>query len=263
MTDARKLLATRAIRGLADGVVSVALGPVAFVVPSPMRFLALVAVCPVAVGFVLLTANGCGHARPATTTDSGAPDSGSADAIQPDADAMAGETGDAADTSDGATDASGADGEVSHSCVSVTGGGKEPWPDLQITGSQFDAYEGRRIRILVSSNPGGRLGVAEATIASGVFELTLLSTFNYGYYTEIDLYIDDNANSACDIGEPLWGRVTGIVQENLRVDATPAGLCLSGGGPSMFQGCASWATPGGPCFINGEVDLRMRLPCPP
>jgi hypothetical protein len=216
-----------------------------------------------ALGLVLLTANGCGDAQPATTSDSGARDSGSADANQPDADAMGGETVDAADTGDGATDAATADGEVSNACVSVTGGGKEPWPDLQITGSQFDAYEGRGIRVVVSSNPGGRLGVAEATIASGAFELTLLSTFNYGYYTEIDLYIDDDANSTCDVGEPLWGLVTGIVQENLRIDATPAGPCLSGGGPSMFQGCAKWRAPLGTCFINGEVDLRMRLPCPP
>jgi hypothetical protein len=228
-----------------------------------MRSLALVAVGSVAVGFVLLTANGCGDAQPAKTSDSGARDSGSADANQADADEVGGETGDAAETGAGATDAAGADGEVSHACVSVTGGGQAPWPDLQITGSQFDAYEGRRIRVVVSSHPGGRLRVAEATIASGAFALTLPGTFNYGYYTEIDLYIDDNANSACDIGEPLWGRVTGIVQENLRIDATPAGPCLSGGGPSMFQGCASWATPAGPCLINGEADLQMRLPCPP
>ena len=195
-----------------------------------MRFLAPVAVGSVAVGFVLLTANGCGDARLATTSDSGARDSGSVDASQPDADAMGGETGDAADPG---ADATGADSEVSNSCVSVTGGGKQPWPDLQITGSQFDAYEGRRIRVVVSSNPGGRLGVAEATIASGAFELTLPSTFNYGYYTEIDLYVDDDADSTCDVGEPLWGFVTGIVQENLRIDTTPAGPCLSGGGPSV------------------------------
>jgi len=216
-----------------------------------------------ALGFVLLTANGCGDAQPATTSDSGARDSGSADPNQPDADAMGGETGDATDTGAAATDSAGADSEVSNSCVSVTGGGKEPWLDLLIAGSQFDAYEGRRIRIVVSGNRGDRLGVAEATIASGAFELTLPSTFNYGYYTEIDLYVDDDADSACDVGEPLWGFVTGIVQENLRIDAIPAGPCRSGGGPSMFQGCGSWLTQVGPCLINGQFDLQMRLPCPP
>jgi hypothetical protein len=222
-----------------------------------MRFLALVTVGSVAVGFVLLTANGCGDARPTTTSDSGAGDAGSADASQPGADAMGGEPGDVTDAGIGV------DGEAGNSCVSVTGGGLEPWLDLQIAGSQFDAYEGRRIRIVVSNNVGGRLGVAEATIASGAFELTIPETFDYGYYPEIALYVDNNANSACDVGEPLWGFVTGIVQENLRVDATPAAPCLSGGGPNMFQGCDSWLTPTSPCVINGQPDLQMRLPCPP
>src|SRR5258707_496565 len=81
-----------------------------------------------ALGFVLLTANGCGDARPATTGDSGAQDSGGADASQPDADAMGGDTGDAG---------AGVDGGGSNSCVSVTGGGKEPWLDLQIVGGLF------------------------------------------------------------------------------------------------------------------------------
>jgi hypothetical protein len=57
--------------------------------------------------------------------------------------------------------------------------------------------------------------------------------------------------------------VTGIVQENLLVEATPDGPCLSGGGPSMSKGCRSWPPPGGPCAINFQADLKMRLPCPP
>ena len=216
-----------------------------------------------ALGLLMLTASACGGARPAATADSAAPDADRADTGQPDLDAMGGETGDAADADAGATDAAGVDGEVGNSCVTVTGAGVEPWLDLQIAGSQFDGYEGRRIRIVVSSHVGGRLGVAEATIASGAFQLTIPGTFNYGYYTEIDLYIDDDADSACGAGEPLWGFVTGIVGANLRVDATPAGPCLSGGGPSMFQGCASWHTPVGTCVINGQADLQTRLPCPP
>jgi hypothetical protein len=172
-----------------------------------------------ALGFVLLTANDCGGARSATMSDSGALDLGSVDASQFDPDAMGGDTAD--------TDA-GVDGGDGASCVTVTGGGPEPWLDLDIAGAQFDAYEGRRIRVVVSSHVGGRLGVAEATIASGAFEFTILGTVNYGYYPEIALYVDDDANSACDVGEPLWGLVTGIVRENVRIDATPAGACLSG-----------------------------------
>ena len=163
------------------------------------------------------------------------------------------------DTPDAGADV---DGGGSNSCVSVTGGGLEPWLDLQIVGRQFDAYEGRRIRIVVASHVGGRLGVADAAIASGAFALTIPATFNNGYYTEIALYVDDDADDACDVGEPLWGFVTGIVQENLLVETTPDGPCLSGGGPSMFNGCTSWRPPVGPCVINGQADLAMRLPCP-
>ena len=110
-----------------------------------------------ALGFVLLATNGCGDPRSAATIDSGARDSGTADTTEPDADALGGDTPDAgADL----------DGVGSNSCVSVTGGGPEPWLDLQIVGRQFDAYEGRRIRIVVPSQAGWRLGVADATHAT-------------------------------------------------------------------------------------------------
>jgi len=163
------------------------------------------------------------------------------------------------DTPDAGADV---DGGGSNSCVSVTGGGPEPWLDLQIVGRQFDAYEGRRIRIVVASRVGWRLGVADAAIASGTFALTIPATFVYGGYTEISLYVDDDADDACDVGEPLWGWVTGIVQENLLVEVTPDGPCLSGGGPSMVKGCLIWQPPAGPCAINFQADLAMRLPCP-
>jgi hypothetical protein len=197
-----------------------------------------------ALGFVLLATNGCGEARPATTTDSGGRDSGTTD------------TG--GDTPDAGADG---DGGGSNSCVIVTGGGPEPWLDLQMVGRQFDAYEGRRIRIVVASQVGWRLGVADTAIANGAFALTIPATFIYGGYTEIALYVDDDTDDACDVGEPLWGFVTGIVQENLLVEATPDGPCLSGGGPSMAKGCRSWPPPAGPCAINFQADLAMRLPC--
>jgi hypothetical protein len=65
------------------------------------------------------------------------------------------------------------------SCVSVTGGGLEPWLDLQIVGRQFDAYEGRRIRVVVASRVGWRLGVADAAIAGGAFALSLPATLHF------------------------------------------------------------------------------------
>ena len=187
----------------------------------------------------MLTANGCG-------------DSSAIDTVQSDADATDGDAPDAgADTEAGG----------SRSCVSVTGGGLEPWLDLQIAGHQFDAYEGRRIRVVAASQAGWRLGVAEATITSGAFALTLPATINYGYYEEIALYVDDNADDACDVGEPLWGFVSGIVQETLVVEVTPDGPCISGGGPSMVQGCHPWPPSAGACVINGQADLTLRLPC--
>jgi hypothetical protein len=79
---------------------------------------------------------------------------------------------------------------------------------------------------------------------------------------KISLYVDEDADEACDVGGPLWGFVTGIVQKNLVVEVTPDGACLSGGGPSMFQCCFSWRPPVGPCAINGQANLEMRLSCP-
>jgi hypothetical protein len=207
-----------------------------------------------ALGFALLTTIGCGDAPSVTTGDSGTRDSGTADTSEPDGDAMGGSTLDAA---------ADVDGGGSPSCVSVTGGGLGPWLDLQIVGREFDAYDGLRVRIVVSSGAGGRLGVADVAVASGAFALTIPGTFNYGAYTEIALYVDDDADEACDVDEPLWGFVTGIVQENLLVEATPDGPCLTGGGPSMSKGCRSWPPPAGPCAINFQADLEMRLPCPP
>lgn len=207
----------------------------------------------VALGFALLSASGCGGRGSAATTEAGGRDSSPTDSNGPDADAIDG------NPSDGGADVDGGD---SASCVSVTGGGLEPWLDLQIVGREFDAYEGRPIRIVVASRVGWRLGVANAAITDGAFALTIPATFNYGYYTEIALYVDDDADDACDVGEPLWGFVTGIVQETLLVEATPDGPCLSGGGPSMFQGCRPWAPPADACVINSQADLTMRLPCP-
>jgi hypothetical protein len=134
--------------------------------------------------------------------------------------------------------------------------------DLQIAGHQFDAYEGRRIRVVAASQAGWRLGVAEAPIASGAFALTIPATINYGYYEEISLYVDDDGDDTCDAGEPLWGLVTGIVQETPVVEVTPDSVCITGGGPSMVQGCHPWRPPAGACVINGQADLTMQLPCP-
>jgi hypothetical protein len=234
----------------------------------------------IALGFGLLTSIGCGGTESATTGDADAQDAGmAADAVAPDGGADSGMAADAVAPDGGAMagDARGGgadvdpDGEAgltdltdasSASCVSVTGGSVEPWLDLWIAGSRFDAHEGRRIRIVVSSHVGGRLGVADATVTNGAFEVTMPGTINYSYYTEIAFYVDNDTDDTCDVGEPTWGFVTGIVQENLVVDATPDGPCVSGGGPSVGTGCRPWPAPVGDCFVNGQADLQMYLPCP-
>ena len=211
---------------------------------------------------VSLVAFGCGGAPSAASNPSGVRDSGTQDGSWPDADASESDL----DATDGSTPDVGdadMDGGESNSCVTVAGTGGEPWLDLQIVGRQFDAYEGRRIRVVVSASLRGRRGVADTGIANGAFELTIPAALAFGYYTEIALYVDDDADDTCDVGEPLWGFVTGAVRENLVVEVTPEGPCLSGGGPSVGQGCHVWHAPTAPCVINGQTDLTMRLPCPP
>lgn len=191
----------------------------------------------IALGFTLLTSMGCGGTESATTGNADGQDAGMAPvAVEPDA--------------------------SSASCVSVTGAGLEPWLDLSIAGSRFDAYEGRRIRMVVSGDVSGRLGVADETVTNGAFEVTFPGTINYSYYTEIAFYVDNDVDDTCDVGEPTWGFVTGSVQENLVVDTTPDGPCLSGGGPSVGTGCHTWLPSAGDCFVNGQADLQMNLPCP-
>lgn len=117
-------------------------------------------------------------------------------------------------------------------------------------------------RVVVASYVGGRLGVAETVITGGGFELTIPSTIEYSSYTQIAMYVDEDTDDTCDVGEPLWGFVTGSVQENVLLEVTPDDRCLSGGGPNVGAGCRPWSTLAGPCEINGQAALDMRLPCP-
>jgi hypothetical protein len=147
------------------------------------------------------------------------------------------------------------------SCVMATGAGLEPWLDLKVVGHAFHAYENMRIRATVAG--GGRIGVAHDEIVAGAFELAMPRTINYSYYSEIALYVDQDRDDACGAGESLWGFVTGIVQDHLLLEVTPAELCVRGGGPQVGSGCRLWAPPPAPCFINGQTNLEMRLPCSP
>jgi hypothetical protein len=143
----------------------------------------------------------------------------------------------------------------------ATGNGPEPWLELKVVGHEFHAYEHMRIRATVAG--GGRMGVAHDEIVAGAFELTMPRTINYGAYSEIALYVDQDGDDACGAGEALWGFVTGIVQDDLLLEVTPAELCVRGGGTQVGAGCRPWASPHAPCFINGQTNLETRLPCSP
>ena len=131
-----------------------------------------------------------------------------------------------------------------------------------IVGRQFDAYEGRRIRIVVAGQVGWSTWRCRCSDSQRCFRLTIPGTFIYGDYTEIALYVDDDADDACDVGEPLWGFVTGIVQENLLVRSDSGWAMPQRRGAQHGKGCRPWPPPAGPCAINFQADLAMRLPCP-
>jgi hypothetical protein len=108
-----------------------------------------------------------------------------------------------------------------------------------------------------------RRAVADVDVADGAFDLAIAQTIDYGAYTEIALYVDEDLNDICSASEPLWGLVTGIVQENLLLEVTPDKVCVNGGGPRVGVGCRSWPRLSGTCFVNGQTDLTTGLPCPP
>lgn len=219
-------------------------------------------VCSCVMSLAAVAAAGCtgGSAAPsevgvqdagtAAQTDASVRDAGLATAV----DASVRDAGDAGTAPDS--------GIAATECVDVTGAGTEPWLDLQIVGEQLDAHENARIRVVVSADPNGRLGVAAATITNGAFELLMPDTINYGYYTEIALYVDVNGNDACDEGEAVWGFVSGIVQDDLRLEVNPLSYCVRNGGPQVGAGCRSWHAPAGTCTINGVTDLEVARTCP-
>ncbi|HEX2878187.1 MAG TPA: hypothetical protein VHO25_01495 [Polyangiaceae bacterium] len=151
--------------------------------------------------------------------------------------------------------------DAATSCVGATGGGPEPWWDAEISGRQFDAYDGERMRVVISG--AGRLGVGEGTVVQGSFAVAVPGAINHTAYTEIALYVDRDDDDACDDGEALWGFVTGSVRDDLGVEVTPDEACVSGGGDQVGVGCRPWLAPAGPCFVNGQTDLQTRLPCSP
>lgn len=148
-------------------------------------------------------------------------------------------------------------GSSTGACVNVSGGGPEPWYNLTIVGTQFNAYEGQTMRIVVASQTPYRLGIADLPIVDGAFTLRMPQVLNASRYTGITLYVDRNHDNMCQTDEHVWGWATPGLAGDLRFDVTPDQLCYSaigGCGPRPMQY---------PCLISGDPSLRVPLPCTP
>lgn len=169
-----------------------------------------------------------------------------------------------APTCNGATGASGsggmagASGASTGSCVSLSGAGREPWYDLTITGTQFNADEGVLARIVVATQAPNRVGIGNAPIKNGAFTLSMPQVLNSGYYVGISLYVDRNQDNACETAEDVWDFTTPIVAGNLQYDVTPDKWC--NGASCLLRSQSTQA----PCFVGtGQTDLSKPLPCTP
>jgi hypothetical protein len=151
----------------------------------------------------------------------------------------------------------GAAGTTPDSCVNVVGGGDQPWYDLAITGSQFEAGEGERMRVVVATEAGNRVGIGEVLIANGAFSLSIPAVLNVSWYVGITLYIDRDLNDACEPEEHFWGWTTRAVASDIEYEVTPTQLCSS-----TFGNCSPRGTMPQICTVgSGDTDPRKPLPC--
>ena len=208
-----------------------------------MRSLALLRVC-CASSLVILSAtvSACGATPTPSSTAARAPTTAATTVAEPTDTAVPSPTVGAIEV------------ETDTGCFTVSGAGDEPWFDLQVVGTQFDAYEGARARVvvvgvsLVNLVDMGRFGVADAEIVDGEFIISMPQTLNIGFYTGIGLYIDQNGNDTCDDSEPGWGYRDNAVFGDLSFEVTLGdltGVCVI----SDIQ-------------VQGFPELRLTLPCP-
>lgn len=158
----------------------------------------------------------------------------------------------------GNTDAAGDAGAASGRCVNISGAGPEPWFDLTVNGTQFDADEGARMRIVVATQSPDRVGIGDVTIINGAFTLFMPQVLNSGYYTGISLYVDRNGDNICETAEDVWDFGTPAVASNLQYDVTPDKWC--GGNGCLLRSQQTGAA----CLVGtGQTDLTQPLPCRP
>lgn len=158
----------------------------------------------------------------------------------------------------GASGMAGAGGAGSDTCVNVSGGGDEPWYELTVFGTEFDADEGARMRVAVASQTPYRVGIADVPITDGAFALSMPGVLNAGLYVGVTLYVDRNENDTCEDDEHVWNWTTRSVIGDMRFDVTPDELC-----DSTLMTCRP-NDPTAPCLVGtGQTDLTEPLPCTP
>jgi hypothetical protein len=143
--------------------------------------------------------------------------------------------------------------------VNVSGGGDEPWYDLTVFGSGFGADEGERMRVVVATQMGNRLGVADLPIVDGSFALSMPGVLNVGWYVGVTLYVDRSGNDACEVEEHAWNWATRSVIGHMRFDLTPDELC-----DDTLMVCRERQTTPDACTVGSrDTNLEEPLPCTP
>src|SRR5204863_5884858 len=101
-------------------------------------------------------------------------------------------------------------------------------------------------RLVVSSSVHSAIG--DVQIREGSFEWTRTGLLDDQAEAEIAVYIDENANDACDAGEPAWEHVSGPVTEDTVFTFSPL--------------ATTWEVVTG-CETSRGTDLAMPAPCSP
>ena len=159
----------------------------------------------------------------------------------------------------GAADAAGAAGTAQGACVNLAGAGDEPWFDLTVVGTHFDADEGGRVRIAVATQTPNRVGIADLPIATGSFTLAMPGVLNAGWYVGVTLYVDRNDNDTCEPDEHVWDWTTRAIKGDMRYDVTPEQLC-----DSTLGSCRPRQPTQQACWVgSGDTELTKPLACNP
>lgn len=203
------------------------------------------------------TAGASGDARSADATQNGGADgggTGAPDSSVPDSGSAPRDAGITVDSGNAGDSAARVD-----SCVNVSGAGDQPWFDLTIAGTDFDADEGKRMRVVVATQNGNRVGLADLPIVKGAFTLTVPKVLNASWYVGVTLYVDRNDNDTCEPEEHAWDWATRIVVDNMYFEVTPDELC-----DHSLMGCRRRQPTRQACWVgSGETKLTEPLACVP